>query len=609
MRRAVAAWCCAIFMGLQGCGGGDSSAPEPAPMPQLRISAAANDASRTPSGIVQTHSIEVRNTGNATARAVVVAVSLDAQALQLPLSCESAACTPRSDGRIEITEIAAGSTVLIRQPLRIRPGHRGAVRNDWQASTTGSNVAWRQELTAYVADVSVAVAEPVGSEPTWTYEVTLVNHGPDEATDVRWTLFTTPGQVWRAGTCTASAGANCPTTLGDTMQIPRLPVGGTLRLPVVITEATLTAHDGLASRADAAGDPTPGNNESGQGRGSHYVLTDMQGRHYRLSLGFGTGLRVTGAGVDYQAPYSVDVTGAGFLGKPDSVAPPWRRGLLSFFGPVRVFGLDIGGVRKPYVAPSQLIATLDELEGIGFTVLGSRSDATGKPLDAYTGSARFKDGALQLCLPDSPTPFDQCPAQRLTHFVASLVGSEVELVSRDRVTRLRAARSSDGPILISSSRDVTGGSEFWMGMPAASSHRFGSTDSVLQEATFESASGHSTAVLGSLGTTQIGQDDPRITPFLRGAPNTVLLRLQATGLLGICGLEAQFSLSVQPGLFQGELRGDWLPGEFADGQFKKEHACFAGPVHHAQTGSFAVVLGAKGGDLAGRWMLITPGWR
>lgn len=602
MRRAVAAWCCAMAMGLQSCGGSGGSAPAP----QLRINAAQDDASRTPSGVVHTHRIEVRNTGDAAAHAVVISVSPDAQALQLPLSCESAGCVSRSDGGIEITEIAAGGAVVIRQPLRIKPGHRGAVRNEWQASAAGSSAAWRQELTAYVTDVSVTVFKPVGLEPTRTYEVTLVNHGPDEAADVRWTLFTVPGQLWRVDACTASAGANCPATLGEAMQLAKLPAGGSVRLQVLITEATSTADDGLASRADAAGDPTPGNNESGQGRGSHYFLTDLEGRHYRMSLGFGTGLRVTGAEVNYQAPYFVDVTGAGFLGESDSVDPPWSRGLLSFFGPIRVFGLDIGGVRKPYVAPSQLIAALGELEGISFTVLGSRSDATGKPLDAYTGSARFKDGTLQLCLPDAPTPFDQCPVQRLTRFDASLVGSEVELVSRDRVLRLRAARSSDGPILISSARDADG-SEFWMGLPVVPNPRF--ISDALKETTFESASGHSTAALALVDKDQGSHGNARITPSLSVLPNVFLLHAHHTGLLGICGIEAELSPTGQPGLFQGELHGDWLPGEFVDGQFKKERACFAGSVHHAQTDSFAVVLGAKGGGLMGRWMLAGPGYR
>ena len=43
-----------------------------------------------------------------------------------------------------------------------------------------------------------------------------------------------------------------------------------------------------------------------------------------------------------------------------------------------------------------------------------------------------------------------------------------------------------------------------------------------------------------------------------------------------------------------------------NGQFVKERACFAGPVLHAQTTSLAAFVGAKGGDLMGRWMFA--GW-
>lgn len=119
----------------------------------------------------------------------------------------------------------------------------------------------------------------------------------------------------------------------------------------------------------------------------------------------------------------------------------------------------------------------------------------------------------------------------------------------------------------------------------------------LSEATFESISGHSTAVLASID--RDANNLPRVRASGAGLPNTVLLRLISTGMLGICSLEAQLSSSRQAGLFQGELRADWLPGSFADGQFLKERPCFAGQAHHAQTVDFAVFLGAQGDALMG----------
>jgi Domain of unknown function DUF11 len=601
MRRLVAALCCATALGLSACGGGEGGGGTAATTPELRIGAAAGDTGRAPSGVVHTRRIEVRNVGGSSALAVVVSVSADTQALQLPLSCESAGCVQRSDGGIEIAEIAAGSSVVLLQRLRIKPGHRGAVRNDWQATVTGSSASWRQELTAYVADLAVTVGEPAGSTPARSYEVALHNHGPDEAAAVSWDLLTLPGQVWRIAGCTAGAGATCPAALGETMKLARLPAGSTVTLQVQVEEPADSRLNGIVSRADAFGDPDPNNNQAESERPAavHLPMTDLEGRHYRLSYGVTVPLRATNADTDYRVTYAVDVTGTGFLGENGSVDPPWSRGLMNFLGPIMVLGLDIGGVRRPHMAPHKLVTQLSELEGFGFNVLGSRADASGKPLKAYIGSARFKEGVLQLCLPDTPTPFEQCPAARLSRFEAAMVGDEIELVSRDKAVRLRAARSADGPILISSSRDaMTGASEFWVGVPEASRSSFQS--STLSEATFESMSGHSTAVLASID--RDANNRPRVRTSGAGLPHTVLLRLISTGMLGICGLEAQLSASAQPGLLQGELRGDWLPGSFADGQFLKERSCFAGQIHHAQTVDFAVFLGAQGGALMGRWM-------
>jgi len=602
MRWTVAALCCATIGSLTGCGGGGDA---PGKTPELRIAAVADDTGRVPSGVVQTRRVEIRNVGNAPALAVVVSATPDAQTLQLPLSCESAGCTLRSDGSVEIAEVPAGGTVTLRQPLRVKPGHRGTVTTEWQASGGGGGAKWRQALTAYVADLAVTVGEPTGPESARNYEVTLTNAGPDAAADVSWDLFTRTGQTWRVTACMPSTGANCPDALGETMKLARLPAGGSVRLQVQMQESAEFRTLGLASRADAAGDPDPRNNEarSGMAAAELFFMTDLEGRHYRLNIGLDAALplRVTAPDVNYRADFRVDVTGAGFLGDMISTPPPGNRGLLSFRGPVRVYGLDIGGVRKPYVAPRELVTQLSELEGFSFTVLGSRADANGKALDAYAGSARFQDGVLQLCLPDSPIPFEQCPAARLSRFEAAMVGSEIELVSRDRVKRLRAARSADGPILISSSRDATAGtSEFWMGLPVAATPYLFSNGGVVTEATFESASGQSTSLSASIDRSTDGLPD--ITAATRGVPNSYLLYLNAIGPLDICKLGGAMSTSNQPGLYQGTLRGD-VAAATSNGMAVSARACFAGVAHHAQTSSVAVFVGAQGSALMGRWLI------
>lgn len=209
---------------LSACGGSSGTRePPPVPAPRLQITAAADDSNRTPSGVVHTHRIEVRNTGDATARAVVVAVAgADAQVLQLPLACEAAGCTPRIDGGMDIAEIPAGASVVLRQPLRVKPGYRGAVRNDWQFSATGLTGVWRQDLTAYIADLAVTVGAP---DQAFVHEVALTNQGPDDATEATWELLSASPQTLQIAGCTATGGAACPATLGETMKLPRVPRG------------------------------------------------------------------------------------------------------------------------------------------------------------------------------------------------------------------------------------------------------------------------------------------------------------------------------------------------------------------------------------------------
>lgn len=592
--QAALAGVCVLLVG--GCGGGGGSAgpatPMPVPSARLGLSAIADDNGRAPSGVAHTRRVELRNSGDAPARDVVITLTPDAQVLQLPLSCESGGCVPRSDGGIGIAELPAGGSVVLRQTLRVKPGQRGPLRNDWQFAATGLSGMWRQSLTAYVTDLAVTVGEP---DADFVHDVTLSNQGPDDAADVAWTLLPTPGQALRITGCSTTGGAVCPPTLAEAMTLPRVPAGGSVRLRVQ------AAVGGVASRVEAAGDADPSNDGAsrGQGRMEHLDMVDLEGHAYRLSLGVLGPLRVTAPGLDYQTPYSVDITGQGLLGSPGSVNPAWGRGTINSASPVLVLGLDVGGVRKPYLAPRQLVTQLAELEGLTFNLLGSRADASGRPTGAYVGAARFKDGVMQLCLPDVPTPFERCRAAQLSRFEAALVGREVELVAKDRVLRLRAARTADGPILISSTRDVaTGASEFWIALPTGAGYPFTSYDALLHESTFDSASGLSAATLASVSTRA---DGARVTAQLQGLPSSVFLAMQA-GTLGVCGLTAQLDASAQPGLFQGQLQGDWLPGAIKDGQFVKDRPCFAGSVHHAQTIRFGAFVGAAGDRLMGRWM-------
>jgi hypothetical protein len=589
---------------LAGCGGGDGGGSATPDSPaRLEIGAATNTATALPAGSVQTRTLEVRNRGGAMARGVVVSVTADTEVLHLPLGCNPvSACTLREDGAVVIAELAAGATLSLTQSLRIQPGHRGALSNDLSATGDGGlAVSWRQDLTAYATDLAVTIDPPeavtVGGQPASRYVVTLTNAGPDDARDVLWELAAAPDLLWLASRCTASGGATCPATLSDRLSLPQLPKSSGLKVELTLRDHT--RFDMLASRVHAAGDTTPANNRaihSPYGTSStlgHMTATDLQGRTFRLTLGWSAQLAGEGWTRRFQTP--VDVTGVQFLISDSGPSRWWEQGSLKGNGGLVIGSALLEGVRTPFIAVRDPVTALSDLEGLRFNILGARADAGGKALDAFVWSGRFGAGAFEICTGAAPLAFEACPAERLQRYEAALNGEELELVSaRHGVMRWRAARGADGPVLISSTRDATSGeSRFMVGTPSTGSAYSSSSYPVpvaLADTTFESASGVANAALVSFGTNAGG--DVTLEPS-RDLPNSYLAFLNGTEEDGLCGLSASLAPTVQTGVFTGPLQA----------VTRKGRACFAGSVTHVQTSRFAAMLGSKGDALMGRWLL------
>jgi hypothetical protein len=577
----------------------------------LEIGPAAGGADVLPAGSVQTQAVEIRNRGDAPARSVVVSVGADAKALQLPLSCGSTSgCTARDDGSVMLAEIPAGASVTLSQAQRIQPGYRGAVGNDWQAAgEAGVHATWRQALTAYATDVAVSVDPPeavtVAGQAANRYVVTLSNAGPDDARDVVWDLAAAPDMVWLDARCTASGGAVCPATVTERISLALLPKSGSLKVELTL-QPSAARFDFLSSMASAPGDTQPANNRAAQssyGLGALFgpmPATDLLGRSYRLNVGW-SDVQIAGDGWTRHFEMPVDVTGTIYLLPALGTPRPWEHGNLSGDGGLVVGSAELDGGRTPFVAVRDPVTALSELEGYSFNILGSRADASGKPLDAFVWSGRFNAGAFEICTSGEPLAFASCPAASLRRYEAALVGSEIELASTHYgVMRWRAARSPDGPVLVSSSRDpATGESRFMVGTPETSRYPFtpytssNSLNVELGDATFESASGVASPVLGSFDHAASGPD---VILKSRGLPITLLLALNA-GLDGPCELSATLTPTAQTGVFSGPLQAaTW-----------KDRACFAGPVLHVQTSQFVALLGSKDGPLMGRWLLQVKG--
>lgn len=600
MRRTgcMAGWMLAV---LAGCGGGDGTTAPDGPT-RLEIGPAASAVTLLPAGSVQTQTLEVRNRDVGTARNVVVTVAADAKVLQAPLACNPAnACVTRDDGAVVIAELKGGASVSLMQTLRIQPGHRGAISNSWNAvDAAGTATTWRQELMAYATDVAVTIDAPqtvtVDGQDASLYVVTLTNAGADDATNVAWELAASPGTTWLASRCSASGGAPCPSTLGERLIVPQLPRASSLKI-----ELTLRPNDSrwdfLVSRAEAAGDTTPANNRAshslyGLSRTlGHMTAIDLQGHAFRVTLGYRARFVGDGWSREFEAP--VDVTGTQYLQAAGSTLDWAHPGHLSGKGGLIVGSATLDGPHTVFIGVQDPVTALSELEGQRFNILGSRTDASGKPLDAFVWAGRFNAGVFEICASGEPVALDSCPASQLQRYEAALAGEVLELVSaRHGVMRWRAARGAQGPVLVSSTRDATTGeSRFMIGTPAAGGGYSSSAYPIpvaLADMTFDSATGVASAALASFETTSSASIMLKPSGDI---PQSYFLFLNSTGEDGLCGLSAPLVSSAQAGVFTGPLQATT----------RKGRTCFTGAVAHVQTSQFTALLGTKGSALMGRW--------
>lgn len=613
---AVAAWTLLIA----GCGGGGETPPPAQVGAKLQIAATAGSADALPSGQLQSQTVELRNAGDASARQVVVAVKPGAEALQLPLVCEgplAARCTSRADGAIEIAELPAGGSVTLRQRLRIQAGHSGAVGNDWAVASADAAVAagLQQSLKAYSFDLGLQ-HEPVaisgeGAARKLTYTLVLTNAGPDEARDVDWTLVGALDMARKGTTCTSGGGAVCPAEPGETMRIAKLPKGGTLRVVAEYgggpAEGMFRDSEFMVSEVRAAGDSQAANDRlfikqsAGLwGHDGHFDLVDLNGHSYAATIStrgarsrdMAPELRVIGSGRETRAFLPVDVTGATWIQDrlEASVEDFRRNGSLTERSGLLLGAYDLGHGRRPFVGMRDFITDLKELDGRNYVMPGSRSDRDGKPTASFVHTARFDVDQFKLCDNEVPTALDVCPAGKLRRYSVAIVGKSLELLSSTEVLHLSAVRSPSGPLLVLSVTTSDGGSEFRIGLPV-SERRFTPPywGTSLAETTFVSAAG--LADISPMSFETRINDAIGFGGAFAGLPNSYIL-YKALMPGPHCLIEGEAVPSGVAGIWQGQLRSRSDQG-----------LCYAGPVHVAQTGEIAVVLGMQGSSLMGRWLV------
>lgn len=616
-----------LVLAFAGCVGNEAAT---GPGGQLELSPAGVGDATIASGSVQRRVLVLRNGTSTTARNLRISVALDSHVRQLPLSCvagSTAVCQVGSDGTLLIDQLPAGASVSLQQLLRIKPGYRGPLTNAWSVSSAGTALTanWQQAMQATVADLGVTLQSVTvvgsGTARKLSYAISVTNAGPDAAQQVTWSQTPGADMPLQGLRCSASGGAVCPASLSESITIDQIPKGG--RIDVVVdyggyNDPNFIDSEFLFSEVHAAGDPAAANDRLMVRQANAppvfnwngvYDLFDYEGHLGRMTysyLGSDHDLQFSIGAQRWTAGYRIDVTGFGVIPASSAASQRWYGGgTLQFTGTTfdhpqsLVTGsFDFGRGLKPFLVAHDWVTDVAELEGLGYVVLGSRVDASGQSTDAYSWLGRFSGGVFQLCQSESPTPVATCPTMQLHRYDAAVVGAELELMSDTEVLHLRAVRSVSGPVLLRSERAADdSGATVWIGLSQGSAMSPSTRFSGMAPATFYSGNGLALPTSFGLEFDNVGQ----LQFVTGGMGNADLLGIQnfGAGDAPACGISGSLSATGFAGLYMGTIVGS--PVLASSGSMP----CYQGPIYLASTNETAVLLGAKGGALSGRWLVMT----
>ena len=340
-----------------------------------------------------------------------------------------------------------------------------------------------------------------------------------------------------------------------------------------------------------------------------YDLVDFEGHAWRMTMNFQPGsyreLRFKNDSHELLAGVAIDASIYSYIRLVPGIPSDWYAGgslnFVSFTGNLPslfVGSFDFGRGLQPFLVARDWVTDVAELEGNSYTIMGSRVDSAGKPVDAYVWTARFDSGTLKICESSTPTSVDGCPAGDLRAYEAAVVGKDLEMMSSTEVLHLRAVRTKSAPVLMRSERaQDDSGATFWIGVPQAPSSTIAfAVSGGVAPATFASSNG--LALPSSFDFRVDAQDQVR---FEGGSiPNSILLYLENFPGTGpsYCSITGTAQPTPFASLYQGNIVATPWPNSGST-------ACFQGPVYFARTNEMAVLLGTKDGPLSGRWMITT----
>jgi uncharacterized repeat protein (TIGR01451 family) len=254
-----------FVLALAGCGSGSDS---------YDINTIGEGQSEpVPSGGVASFTMTVNNAGPDDAGTVVIENQLGRGLSLLDMNCAAtggAYCPGSLGERMSVDAMPAGATLVFTVRATTAPGLNGTTSNTMLARSTVASEDPNQDNDLGVAAVLVysanlalnyTVPETVAAGTDAVFVATVTNGGPADARNVVLTHTPPAGLASGSITCQATDNAVCPGLTGDTMTVPLLPVGSSLRfqIPVPIALDTRGPVSGQFT-VDSAGDPVADNN-------------------------------------------------------------------------------------------------------------------------------------------------------------------------------------------------------------------------------------------------------------------------------------------------------------------------------------------------------------
>lgn len=182
----------------------------------------------------------VANAGPDPATAVSIANQVGSGLTLTAISCTAvngASCPATVGPVMQVPSLAAGASLVFVVQARVASGANGTVINTMQVSAaedadrtdnsaTVSATAFTPRVGVYVSGVGPSSTAIGGTETSFV--MTVGNLGPDAAANVQ--MVANPGSnlTLTRIDCAAEGGAACPATLGPSMTVPSMPVGGKL---------------------------------------------------------------------------------------------------------------------------------------------------------------------------------------------------------------------------------------------------------------------------------------------------------------------------------------------------------------------------------------------